>query len=434
MKTNSKNKFFYGNVITLLSAMCFFASSGILTVSAGNVINELITSFGWSGTEVSLAFSVRSIIGLSLPFVGYITAKFGPRYVIGVSGIVTTICLILTAHITHPWQFILTYGIGVSFSMLFNDYLGVFAIVNNWWKEKRGLHCGLVNSAGAAGGVIFPIVIAVIMSKYGFKITLYVMAAMLFFISVLPQLIWYRNNPSDKNQLVDNGFVLDQENVLLKNRKSRYFSPVDWDTKDALKTPQIWMVILAWSCLVFSYIAIMYFSITLFVMNGMDAIKASLILGSINFIGMITALIAGKVIDQIGSKITLVLVCICSVAGSLLILVVSNPVTGWLFAGVYGFAVGAMVPCVASIIPSYYGVKNYPHIQGSVQWILALSSGVAATGIGIVLTKTGSLVPAFWLSAGVSFIALLIVLALKPPALLIKHKESLDLDEKIEMV
>lgn len=156
MENGKSNKFFYGYVVTLLSAMCYFASSGILTVSAGNVINELINTFGWTGTEVSLAFTVRSLIGLTLPFVGYITTKYGPRYVIGFSGIITTICLILTAYITRPWQFIIAYGVGVSFSMLFNDYLGIFAIVNNWWKEKRGQHCGFVTAAGALGGVVFP--------------------------------------------------------------------------------------------------------------------------------------------------------------------------------------------------------------------------------------------------------------------------------------
>lgn len=267
------------------------------------------------------------------------------------------------------------------------------------------------------------------MKNYGFKNALFAMAAMLFFISVLPQLIWYRNYPADKNQQMDNGYVPSSENVVSAKNKLRYFSPVDWETKDALKTPQIWMVVIAWSCLVFSYIAIMYFSITLFVMNGMDTVRASTILGSINFIGMITALIAGRIIDKIGPKITLVAVCLCSVAGSLLILVVSDVATGWIFALVFGFSVGALVPCVASIIPSYYGVKNYPHIQGSVQWILALSSGVAATGIGIILTKTGSLVPAFWVSAGVSGIALLIVIALRPPLLLEKHKDCLENQE-----
>ncbi|WP_193708406.1 MFS transporter [Alkalibaculum sporogenes] len=421
MKNNSNSKFFYGYTITLLSALCYFASSGILTVSAGNVINELINTFGWSGTEVSLAFSVRSLFGLALPFVGYITVKYGPRYVIGFSGIVTTICLVLTASIEKPWQFILLYGIGVSFSMLFNDYLGIFAIVNNWWEKKRGTHTGIVNAAGAFGGVVFPIIIALILKNYGWKVALYSMAAMLFFISVLPQLLWYRNFPSQLNLQVDNGFEEKEENSKRIMLSSKYFSPVNWETKDALKTPQIWIVIFMWSGLVFTYIAVMYFSITHLVMNGMDAVTASTILGAINFIAMIVSLLAGRLIDKLGPKTTLVAVCIFSTIGSLLILIVKNVVTGWIFAAVYGLSVGALVPCVATIIPSYYGTKNYPHIQGSVQWILAISSGLAATGIGIIIDKTGSLIPAFFVAAGVSAIAVILALTLKPPVLLEKH-------------
>ena len=45
-------------------------------------------------------------------------------------------------------------------------------MVNEWWLVRRGLAWGIIASASGASGVVFPFIVEVLLSKYGYKITL----------------------------------------------------------------------------------------------------------------------------------------------------------------------------------------------------------------------------------------------------------------------
>ena len=427
MQSKSKSKFYYGYIITLLCAMCYFGSNGILNVSAGNIINELINQNGWSATQTSLAFTVRSLMGFSLPLVALAVAKFGPRHVIGITTMFTAVCLVLTAYTKTPLQFIIVYGIGVSLTMLFNDQLAIFAMVNNWWTAKRGHHNGIVNAAGALGGVVFPVLVAILLKNYGWKTSLYVLAILLVVITGLPQLIFYRNHPEEVGQVMDGGQTAELVKESEKHATANYISPVDWETKDAIRTPQVWLIMLSWGLMVLSYIAIMYFSITKFVVAGVDSVKAAQVVSAANLFTMLGSLFFSRYIDKIGGKRTLVIAAIGSALGCFIIAFAGGSLLlGWVASIIYGLTNGLLSPSVMSLLPSYYGVKNYVKIQGSTQWVLTLFSGFSATLLGVILDKTGyNFMIAFIVAGAASAIALIMALALKPPKLTPKYEAIL---------
>lgn len=423
-----KRKFYYGYVITLLSALCYFGSNGILSVSAGNVINELINNKGWDPSVVGLSYTIRAVMGLTLPLVGYVVTKYGPRVVIGFTTAITALCLIFTAYVQTPFQFILAYGMGVSFSMLFNDQLAIFAAVNNWWTVKRGQQSGIVNAAGGLGGVVFPVIVAYLLRDYGWQTSMWALAIMLLIITGIPQWIFYRNHPEDVGQEMDDGYVTPE--LVGKTDKAAmkkvYQSPVDWEAKDAIRTPQLWMIIISWALFVFTYITVMYFGISKMVMDGMDTIKASQVIAATNAAIMLSSLFLGRFVDKLGSKFTLLIVAIGSAIGCYVFtLSATSIVFVVLFVLFFGIAQGLLVPAIMSMIPSYYGTKNYATIQGSVMWVLALSGGFAASAIGFIMKVTGGLNGAFVVAALVSALGGIIVLLLKPPKLTPKYQAML---------
>lgn len=81
-------------------------------------------------------------------------------------------CLIVlgtftTAESTNYWQFMLSFGIctGIGCSVLI--VVGP-SCVSHYFNEKRGLASGIAICGGAVGGVVFPIVMKVCITAYGF--------------------------------------------------------------------------------------------------------------------------------------------------------------------------------------------------------------------------------------------------------------------------
>ena len=117
----SKNKLYYGWIITLLAGLTYFGSNGLLSISSGTIISQVLLVRGWDAAEVSFTYTLKSFLGLGLPLVGLLLMKIGPRKCIFYTTTITAIFLAATGWVNTPIMFILVYGVAVSFSMLFND-------------------------------------------------------------------------------------------------------------------------------------------------------------------------------------------------------------------------------------------------------------------------------------------------------------------------
>lgn len=274
----SKNKLYYGWIITLLAGLTYFGSNGLLSISSGTIISQVLLVRGWDAAEVSFTYTLKSFLGLGLPLVGLLLMKIGPRKCIFYTTTITAIFLAATGWVNTPIMFILVYGVAVSFSMLFNDQLACFAAVNNWWDRRRGEQGGYVQALGALGGVVFPPFVTWLFLTFSWKTSLIIMAILLMLITAIPQMIFMRDHPSEMGLEMDGGPAPEKTAKAKKAKKiyEGYKSPIDWEIKDAVRSPQLWVVGLAWGSTVFGYCAVQYFGMTHLIMNGFpDMVAAS---------------------------------------------------------------------------------------------------------------------------------------------------------------
>lgn len=272
-----KKKLYYGWIVTLLAGLTYFGSNGLLSASAGTIVSQVLLVKGWDAAQVSFTYTLKSVLGLGLPLVGLLLMKIGPRKCIFWTTTITAIFLALTGWVDSPIVFIFVYGVAVSFSMLFNDQLACFTAVNNWWDRRRGEQGGYVQALGALGGVVFPPIITWLFLNFSWKSALIIMAVLLMLITAIPQMIFMRDHPSELGLEMDGGPA---EGKPAKPGKARrvyqgYKSPVDWEIKDAVRCPQLWIVGLAWGSTVFGYCAVQYFGMTHLIMNGFADITAA---------------------------------------------------------------------------------------------------------------------------------------------------------------
>ncbi|KAJ7162104.1 MFS general substrate transporter, partial [Mycena filopes] len=98
--------------------------------------------------------------------------------------VLSVVGLIGAAFATQPWQLVLTqgaiYGLGASFL-----YYPTMTYLFEWFSERKGLANGIMFSGTGVGGVVCPIVVEVLLRKYGHRTTL-IALAVAFVLLIVP--------------------------------------------------------------------------------------------------------------------------------------------------------------------------------------------------------------------------------------------------------
>lgn len=115
----------------------------------------LISQFGWSTTQASLAFTLSlSLVPFAMVAAGKIQDKKGPRTVILIGGLIFGLGIFLTGFTANIDTLYLTYGVlgGAGIGVVYGC-----TIPNTvkWFPDKRGLSGGLIAGGFGMGSVVF---------------------------------------------------------------------------------------------------------------------------------------------------------------------------------------------------------------------------------------------------------------------------------------
>jgi len=116
--------------------------------------------FGWTRVAVSFAAGTGILLyGLTSPFAGALMQQFGIKRTMLIGLSLMALSSFASLWMTHYWQFLLTWGMlsGIG-SGAVASVLGA-AVVNRWFKARRGLAMGLLGASTATGSlVIIPLI------------------------------------------------------------------------------------------------------------------------------------------------------------------------------------------------------------------------------------------------------------------------------------
>ena len=91
--------------------MIYMASNGITMHTLPLLYPELIETFGWSATQVTLPATILFVIGaFTSPPAGWLLDRFSPRIIILSGSIIMGVALIFYAQITALWQLVVIYA------------------------------------------------------------------------------------------------------------------------------------------------------------------------------------------------------------------------------------------------------------------------------------------------------------------------------------
>ncbi|MDD4766453.1 MAG: OFA family MFS transporter [Desulfotomaculaceae bacterium] len=379
--------------VPLLGGVLGSTTCGLLLYAFSVFIKPLRAEFGWSATEVGLAYAICVLVfGLMTMPAGRLSDRFGPRPVVVIGGAIVGIGFFLVSTLQGPQDLIklyLYYGLIAGFGGGL-VYLPPIATAPKWWPDRRALATGLtVVGLGLGSFIMGPLATSMINSPSigagsALPVFKYVGVAM-FFMAIIAGLCL--SNPPAGYKPAGWNPPAPKAGAPKAGR--------DYTYNETIKTVQFWMLYLAYFCGSFAGLMVIGV-IAAHGINEMNkeaaalagvavsalpkdvtssiAMQAALATSCLNAANAIVRVLIGAIADKAGVRICFLVTFTLQVAA----MAVLFPVGKTLFllcivAIIIGWNYGAMFTLFPSACLQYFG----PTAQGSNYGLLFTSWGIA---------------------------------------------------------
>jgi sugar phosphate permease len=396
-------------VVAAVSFVAILGAAGFRSVP-GVMMNPLHHEFGWSHGTVGLAMSVNmTLFGLTAPFAAALMDRFGVRPVLAAALLLIATGSAVSVTMTAKWQLVLLWGVLVgigtgSISMGF-----VATVATRWFEQRRGLVTGVLTAASATGQLIFLPVVAEVTTRHGWRwASLIVATAALAVVPVV--LLFMRNYPQDKGIAPYGAAATAAEPAVVG--ASSFRSAFD-GLRIGARVPAFWLLAASFAiCGMTTNGLIGTHFIPAANDHGMPTTVAAGLLATIGILDVAGTVFSGWLTDRVDPRLLLV-AYYCGRGISLILLPAllsphAEPST-WVFVIFYGLDWVATVPPTIVLCRNYFGARS-PVVFG---WVFAahqIGAAIAAAGAGRLRDLQGNYDMAFYLAAGLCFIAALLCL------------------------
>lgn len=392
----------YGWVFAFVGA----AAMGIQAIvinTFGIFLVPLTEQFDWGRGMLSGAYSMCILaIGVSGIFSGRLTDRYGSRPLVFIGGILIASGLLLMSRVDSLWQIYLLWGLlmGVGASCCNTPIL---SSIPRWFKERRGLVLGIATAGMGVGGVVFPLVAQTIISSDGWRQSLFVLG--LVGIGIIPLAYFLRPNPV---QVEPEDY---RQDVIKSASPSE---PVGSGTsfKGAVRSRRFWLLAPIYAGFLFCMQLVLVHIVSYAVDGGISEMAAASIMSVIAISTIFGNLSVGFIADRTGGRIALS-ACVGLVLLSLIWLLFAGEIwTFYLFAVIFGVAVGGTNPLASMVTAELFGLKSLGLIFGSVMLVGTIGGSLGATLAGVIFDLTESYQLAFLIGIAIAVIATIFSMAL----------------------
>ncbi len=395
-------------VVLSVTFLAMLVSAGVRSTPSVMLL-PLAIEFGWTRSAISFSAATGILLyGLTAPFAAALMHQIGIKRTMLIGLTLMTLSSALSFWMTAYWQFQLTWGLisGVG-SGAVASVLGA-AVVNRWFKERKGLAMGLLGASTATGSLIIIPVLAWLSSGVFWRpVILFVTCSTAILIPLVMWLVSER--PEDKGVLIygesqraemaDSGPY--ERWMALSVLKRAIAKPVFW-----LLSGSFFVCGLTTNGLIGTHM-IAYCGD-----HGIAPVAAGGLLAAMGLFDLFGTTASGWLTDRYNSRY--LLAGYYGVRGaSLIILPFINfeNVSLGLFAVFYGLNWIATLPPTVRITNEEFGNAEGPVVYGWVQVAHQMGAATAAFGAGFAREWTGTYDPAFVITGILALVTTVAMLA-----------------------
>ncbi|MBN1567209.1 MAG: MFS transporter [Acidobacteria bacterium] len=406
---------FYGWKVLSVTAVMYFAMTGLLLYSFPVFLPFLCDAFGWSRAAVSWANSLAMVVaGIASPLAGLCIAKYGARLVIVIGAILSILCFVFVSFHTRLWELYFAYGALLGTGCCFCGMIAMTTIANNWFVKRRSLALSILLTAGGLGGLVMVSFIMALINRFGWRHAYLVIAGFVLVLLVILPALLVKNKPEDVGQIPDGVYNQDKK-AAEPSARILYTTPVDFTAAEAVRTPAFWFLTIFGTCYLVGLQGFMLHQVAFLrdikVSDAMAAAAYSTFVG-ISAVGRLG-------LGFLGLKYSIrhlaVIATILMISGLTLFLWADTLPMVFICNCMVGIGMGATYVAFMSILPLYFGKTHYPKIIGYSMPFLTIIGALGSPATGWIRDVTGSYMLAWKLAILVLIIGLISILLARAP-------------------
>ncbi len=430
IKRKTFPKIFFGWWTVLATSFVTLWAHGYHTQGFSAMFKPIAADLGLTRAVTSVAASIgRFEGGLEAPITGWLTDRFGPKWVMLFGCFLTGLGLILMNFVNSLWAFYVVWG-GIAASGL-NIGMGipVNKAISNWFVRKRGLALSIrAVFHGLATIAVLPLV-AWLLGILDWRMTC-VVGGVVTWVVGLP-LIWLFVKPERPEYygLLPDGATAEEESAgdagRMITRGVEYAAGVqeiEFTLRQAMKTRAYWLLTAAFAVSGLVTSPIMIHGMPLLTDMEVEPVRAALMFSIAGTAAIPTRLFAGFLVDRLRKehlRFMLVGTSLLIGAGITSFLLNQTAAMAQVFLIAYYMGFTGNVILNTAIKARYFGRKSLGSIQGLTTMIMTPFSVLSPVYAGWIYDRTGSYIIALnWCVVLAVCVAILMAFAIppKPPA------------------
>ena len=413
-----RTPFYYGWLILGVAALGAFAASGGTQIALGGIQGFILEDTDWKKSTVAFAATLGTWSGgLVTPFVGRLTDRYGPRWLMPLGVIAAGASFLVLSGVHTVWQFYIAYILGRAISQ--STLVGVVPTTAavNFFRRRRNIALSLNSMSRPIGVSINVQIISAIATRFGWQAG-YRYLGVLSFLLVLPVVILMRRRPEDIGLLPDGADPQAGSSGPSPGQAQGVsaigLSEQSWSVGEAVRVRAFWLVAgaglllsLASATITFSTVPYLIEEAGMSSAQASGVLSVSIILGVSNF-GF--ALLA----DRLTPRRCFIGAAIGAAAVVLLMLAVSSLPMAYVFGVLWGPFTGIYV-LEQMILAQYFGRNSYGAITGALGPFQTGAHGLGPVLGAVVSDMTGTYKGAIVAGAGAFLMAALLLFFARPP-------------------
>jgi len=418
-----KGGIFYGYWIVMASAFVAAVNSGLyfygFSAFFTYITNELGTTRAVLSGGIALARLEGGLIG---PLEGWLIDKFGPRRIMFVGIPLLGLGFMLMSQVNSVTMFYVVFIGFLSLGSALGSVSPASAAVANWFDRRRSTMLGIMLAGVGMGGLVVPVV-TLLITNLGWRTALIVIGVLITVIS-FPMAALMRHKPEQYGYYPDNEEPAARADGASEGSASHaghdgHGSSATDDgltAKEALKTPAFWFMALTFALRVGTTSAVALHFIPFLTDIGLGLNTAGVMSGALAVISVAGRLGFGWLGDIFPKRLVVAGGLVSLTLGMLALAFSTNIWHVGLALLLYAPSYGGLATMMFAMRGEYFGRRSFATIQGFMGTVMLLGTVTGPIYAGWIFDVTQSYRIAFLTFAGLTLVAILLILAAKKPA------------------
>jgi MFS family permease len=405
--------FYYGWIVVGASGTAVFARMAPAITTLTVFIYPMSEELGWSRTLISGTVSAGAIGALALsPAIGWCIDRFGSRPVLVISTLVLGLAMTSLAWATIPITFYLAYAAG---RVVFHTSAPIAAstVISRWFVRKRGRAIGALFVCNAAGGILFTMLAAILISKHGVNVAWAAIGVVVLAVSVVPNLLLVVERPEEMGLAPDGDS--DMATAPLPGAGLDPAPEESWTAGEAVRSTAFWAVLLVGLVHFFIHTGVSVHIAAYLRDQGLSAANAAAAVSFSWAVSGVSALLWGWALERVQPRLLYSIIMVCLAGASLVLMFVPGALGAYCAAFLIGTlsAGGLVVPAV--VYGNFFGRAHLGTIRGIGETGVLIGQAAGPLFAGLMFDLRGSYTLVFTVYAALACAGILLVLGARRP-------------------